>query len=332
MSQPKVSAVTSCYRAEKYIKVFLEKLPEQTFFDDIQIVMDHNEPSEYELECIKDFQSRYPGKIKHLTRDKVVGYSVSINTCFEAADGEFLAIWNMDDLRTPNSIEKQYEALAETDDVGLVYGDTYTVSRFGETQGKKNKPLIAPAEWKRSMVGGPHFMFRKSLCEKAGLYDEQFVSGADFDFCIRLAMHTKFKYIPVTTGYFLCAHEGLSTRADTTQPVERTVIELRYGIYDKILYEYLPGAARYNIPYILQKGEWRHITDYVPDWQETLYENAAPWLYKGLCKEALLKELRPLPARIIRECKEVSRKVIGAEKYNILKSYYHNMRKTLGRS
>ncbi|CAK7052242.1 MAG: hypothetical protein DELT_01095 [Desulfovibrio sp.] len=321
MDTPKVSTVTSCYRADKYIKRFLEELPQQTFFEHTQFVMDHNEPSDYELNCVRDFQEKHPGKLKHLIRDTVVPYGVSINTCFEAADAQFLAIWNMDDLRTPDSLEKQYAAICDNSEIGVVYGDTYAVSAFGEKKGVKSSAPLAPEERFRSFVCGPHFMFRKSLCEKVGLYDEQFISGADFDFCIRLAFYCDFKYLATPTGYFLSASEGLSTRPNSTQPVERTVIELRYGIYDKIQYGHLAAASSYTIPYLLQKGEWVHIRQFVPEWQELLQENSARWLAAGLVKSSALA--------VKAQTKNQIRRFIGDSRYFRLKSLYASIKKKL---
>ena len=54
MKKPLVSVITSCYKAEKYLPLYLESLLKQTFFDNIEVVMDHNEPAEAELLLIKE--------------------------------------------------------------------------------------------------------------------------------------------------------------------------------------------------------------------------------------------------------------------------------------
>ena len=79
------------------------------------------------------------------------------------------------------------------------------------------------------MILGPYFMFRKSILEKSGVFDEQLVQGADYDLALRLAFNGKGLHIPFNLGYYLNDGHGLST-GSRKQPIERTVIELRYGV------------------------------------------------------------------------------------------------------
>jgi len=52
---PKVSTITPCYKMEKYIQGFLEHLPSQTILNDIEIVLDHNEPTDDEIKLINEY-------------------------------------------------------------------------------------------------------------------------------------------------------------------------------------------------------------------------------------------------------------------------------------
>ncbi len=99
--RPMVSTLTSCYKGERYLPLFLEQVPKQTAFDRLEIVIDLNEPSKEELRLVNDFQDKYPGHLKYDIQEKVVTYSASWNNCIRMASGEYLAIWNLDDLRTP---------------------------------------------------------------------------------------------------------------------------------------------------------------------------------------------------------------------------------------
>ena len=104
------------------------------------------------------------------------------------------------------------------------------------------------------MVLGPFFMFRKSILEKCKAFDEQLVSGADYDLAIRLAYNGKGMHIPHNSGYYLNEGMGASTRPNSKQPLERTVIEMRYGI--PVIEPRLENAAReYDIENIHIDGE-----------------------------------------------------------------------------
>ena len=99
------------------------------------------------------------------------------------------------------------------------------------------------------MILGPFFMFRKSALKKAGMFDEQLMSGADYDLALRLAFNGKGLHIPFNLGYYLNDGHGLST-GSRKQPIERTVIELRYGV--RVLEPNLvPETREYDVENII---------------------------------------------------------------------------------
>lgn len=257
---------------KKYIKLFLEKLPEQTMFDQLQVVLDYNEPSDEELALVKQFNSKYPGKVKLLVTDPVIPIGTSMNKCIENADGEYVCIWNVDDLRTHHSIEVMAKALDENPDADFVYGNYTIVGSFGSKDGSYlNTAVPNEREYTRGMVIGPFFMFRKSILKKTGLFDEQLVSGADFDLAVRIGIHGKGIHITDHIGYYLNEGAGASTRPDSKQPLERTVVELRYGIMDKFNRwgrPYEEKAREYDIDHIIVGGEKIPVSSIVPEYDK----------------------------------------------------------------
>lgn len=245
--------------------------------------MDHNEPTQQELEWVGRFQQKYPGRLKHIIVDKVDPLGISWNRCISQASGEFLTIWNVDDWRTPYSIAQQAAVLLENPDIDIVYGNYRKVSSFGATEGTLVSHLHIPlSELTKSMILGPFFMFRKSLCEKAGYFDEQLLSGADYDLAVRLALHGRAAMVGGELGYYLDEGLGASTRPNSWQTIERTVIELRYAIYNKLDYGYLPMAMFYNIPYILNFGNWVPVQKFVPDYEKFMFDRTNNWFAAGL--------------------------------------------------
>ena len=248
----KVSSITPCFNMERYMEGFLENLSTQTH-KDLEIVMDHNNPSGREMEMIEKYQETNDNLL-HIKVDGVDPIGISMNRCIEYATGDYLCIWNVDDLRTPDSIEVMAKALDDNPDVDFVYGNYHVVPSFGSKEGH----IVDEAgkeEWlKIGMILGPFFMFRKSAIEKAGVFDEQLVSGADYDLALRLAFNGKGMHIPNILGYYLNEGMGASTRPDSKQPLERTVIELRYGI--RILEPRLvPQTRVYDVENIIVDGK-----------------------------------------------------------------------------
>ena len=116
----KVSTITPCYNMSKYMKGFLDNLSTQTH-KDLEIVLDHNDPSDEEVKLVEEYNDEYDN-ILHIKVEGVDPIGTSMNRCIEYATGEYLCIWNVDDLRTPDSIEVMAKALDENPDVDFVYG------------------------------------------------------------------------------------------------------------------------------------------------------------------------------------------------------------------
>ena len=248
----KVSTITPCYNMSKYMKGFLDNLSTQTH-KDLEIVLDHNDPSDEEVKLVEDYNEQYDN-ILHIKVEGVDPIGTSMNRCIEYATGDYLCIWNVDDLRTPESIEVMAKALDDNPDVDFVYGNYTIVPNFGGTQGQYVDETGREDELTTGMILGPYFMFRKSILEKSGVFDEQLVQGADYDLALRLAFNGKGLHLPINLGYYLNEGLGQSTKPDSKQPVERTVIELRYDI--RVLEPQLvPYTKTYDIENIIVDEE-----------------------------------------------------------------------------
>jgi hypothetical protein len=107
-------------------------------------------------------------------------------------------------------------------------------------------------------------MWRKSIHETIGYYDEQFKCVADFDFQIRAALHFPFVKTQEPLGIYLedqphkLSYNGLS---DT----ERNIVYLRYGVYQHLNLALLRQAKeRYKQNKLLFFDEWRDFTEQTP--------------------------------------------------------------------
>ena len=248
----KVSTITPCYNMSKYMKGFLDNLSTQTH-KDLEIVLDHNEPTDEEIMLVEDYNKKHDN-IFHIQVEGVDPIGISMNRCIEFASGDYLCIWNVDDLRTPDSIEVMAKALDENPDVDFVYGNYVIVPNFGGTEGQYVDETGREDELTTGMILGPYFMFRKSILEKSGVFDEQLVQGADYDLALRLAFNGKGLHLPINLGYYLNEGLGQSTKPNSKQPIERTVIELRYNI--RVLEPHLvPETREYDVMNIIVDDE-----------------------------------------------------------------------------
>lgn len=256
----KVSTITPCYKMGKYLKTFLDELPNQTYFDKLEIILDHNEPSEEEKQLVSSYNYH---NVNHIVIDKVDPIGVSMNRCINRAKGEYLCIWNVDDLRTPNSIELMAKTLDDNPDVDFCYGNYIVVSSFKATHGYLVDESGKEDLLTKGMILGPFFMFRKTALQKSGLFDEQLLSGADFDLALRLAFNGKGMHIPEILGFYLNEGLGASTKPNSKQPLERTVIELRYGL-NILEPQYIEDAKKYTIDSISIDNNKINVKTFLP--------------------------------------------------------------------
>jgi len=70
-------------------------------------------------------------------------------------------------------------------------------------------------------------------------------------------------FFPDMLGYYLNEGLGQSTKSDTKQPIERTAIEIRYGV--RILDQGLIGKAKtiYDLDNIIVDEEKTPVSNYV---------------------------------------------------------------------
>lgn len=276
MVRPKISIVLSLYRAERFLRLYFENVLEQSVADAIELSIVHNDPTEGERAIIDEFETRL--RMVRCERPRESLYA-SWNRAITQSTGEYLVCWNPDDLRTKNSLENMVRTLDNDPECGWTYGD-FSVSRvFGLREGRR----ITTPEWSRELgsrgaIGGPFFMWRRSLVSTVGWFDEQFFSGGDFDYTVRLSLASRGARTHGMLGYYLDEGSGLSTSGEL-QPIERTAIQLRYGLYETLDWHYLHPALRFRATYLLQPGErWIAIENNVAEYDHLIASRrSAAW-------------------------------------------------------
>lgn len=301
-----VSAIVPAYRTEPYLDTFLKSIKKQTILESLEVVLDLNQPSTKELEIVKKHQGLLGNNLKIILNQEVNSISASMNNAIFNASGQFIAIWNVDDLRTPNSLECQLEIFLSDPSVICAIGPYKKISKFKDTDG----PIVHERDLSRETVLsgmhlGPFYMFPKSITDKIGFFDEQLRSGGDFDFAIRLARTGKVLSSDALLGWYLDAGLGASTRPNSLQPVERTVIELRYGIFHKINSEFIPSTYRYSIPNIFFKGKLFPVENYFENYSNYMENRLEQFkLQKNRKFNSMLRKILEKPRQFLRHVLE----------------------------
>lgn len=270
-----VSILTSCYRGEPYLEGYFEAVLAQTIIEQVEVVLVHNDPTPAEDAIVERVMNEHPGLVRRIVVPRE-NASRSVNRAWTAARGVYVALWNVDDVRLRDSLERQARTLEESPDAVLAYGDMVTVRHYGDIEGE----YITEAEFERSRFmrgcfGGTFPMWRRDASETVGPFDEQLRSGWDFDMLVRCAATGRVVKATGVLGRFLNAGAGLSTASGGLQPTERTVIELRYGALDKVDRRYLARASRYRVGELLVGEDWIPVGRFVPGLEDMLAQAEA---------------------------------------------------------
>jgi len=132
------------------------------------------------------------------------------------ARADFIANANIDDHRNPEILEMHARALEENPGVDLVYSDFYISDRPRRFEESSACYLHAKGEFSlrntEMCQPGPFPMWRKSVHDKYGYFDESYKSAGDWEFWCRL-VHAGvfFKRIPGISGTFYGNPTGLSS-------------------------------------------------------------------------------------------------------------------------
>jgi glycosyltransferase involved in cell wall biosynthesis len=275
---PRVSLLASTYRSEGFLPTWFESIQSQTLWPETELIIVANDPSPAEDRLLQSFSDRHQ-QVSVLTVDREPLYR-SWNRAVAASSAPLLGIANVDDLRMPKGLETQAESMEANRDALFCYGSYASSTEFPPpalTEAVVEAPEFDTEEFTRSMLLGPFFIWRRSKDSTTRYFDEQLKVGGDFDLAIRLALNGSGIRVAENLGWYYNGGSGLSTGGEA-QPVERTVIELRYGIYDKLDFRYVPQAVEYVIPQLLQPGDtWLPVADVVPDYESFLRDRQERW-------------------------------------------------------
>ncbi|ARV57668.1 glycosyl transferase family A [Nostocales cyanobacterium HT-58-2] len=224
---PKVSVIIPAYNAMPYLKEAVESALKQTLTDfEVLIVDDGSSDGTVEwVSQIKDPRVR-------LISQQNQGSSGARNTGITAAQGEYIALLDADDIWEPTKLEKQVRYLEENPAVGLV--DTWTV--LIDQQGKSTgRVVVSYAEgddvWKQLVQfktvcccdSTP--LIRRSCFEKVGLFNQELPFLEDLDMWIRLASDYRFAAIKEPLVRYRQHPGSKSTNCQGTLEAFRTIIE-----------------------------------------------------------------------------------------------------------
>lgn len=249
----KISIITSLYNCSEFLPGYFKAVDEIVNKHECEFLLLHNAPKQDEINIIEKYIKNKPWFHHIIIKERESLYT-TWNRGIKMSQGEFCAVWNVDDIREPESLLFQKLALENNPNSDIAFGDIWGTKIYGKI---KHKLYFHPT-WSedkkafmyRHMIGCFPF-WRKSVHNKIHFFEEQLKLVADLDFQIRVARISSFEKVIEPSGYYL---EDSSTKLSSNsklQTIERNVVNLRYGNFNLLNLVFIyPAIKNYRIFYI----------------------------------------------------------------------------------
>lgn len=189
----KATVVIPLYNLAQYVGQTIDSVLRQTCGDfEIIIVDDCSTDDSF---AVAQEYAKKDGRIRLLQREKNGGVSAAFNTGLRVAKGDYVCPLSADDLLEPWMLEKQSAYLDEHPGIAAVFGLPIAMSVDGieiDCDTKFSRPSNrSRMEWYSRLLEGNCLMgqtmlFRRSLVEKLGYWDESLTAGNDIDWFVRV--------------------------------------------------------------------------------------------------------------------------------------------------
>lgn len=223
MKKYKCSIYCSLFKGEKFIQGYIEDMLRQTIFSDIEFVLLNCDSPENEEKYLLPLYQKYDN-IKYVKLDSDPGLYQAWNIAIGLCSSDIIGNWNIDDRKSPNSIEILYNRLLKKPNIDVVYGITY-VSHIANEKYEQNEynliyPYLPHSLENLLRNNSPHCMplWRKSLHDRFGYFDESYISAADGEFWLRCAFGgAKIELVNHPVGLYYENPTGRSTNPEHLQ-------------------------------------------------------------------------------------------------------------------
>ena len=185
---PLISIILPTYNGSKFLRQSLDSCINQTYPHWELIIVD--DCSTDDTPAIITEYAQQETRIRAIRHETNRGIAGGLNTGFANAKGDYLTWTSDDNLYYPNALEEMVAILNTHPHIGVVYADM----RHIDDDGNFIRDIIHldSDELAIRCVIGACFLYRRTVYETIGDYDEQLKLSQDYDFWLRVAM--KFKY------------------------------------------------------------------------------------------------------------------------------------------
>lgn len=212
----RVAVIVSLYKAERFLAPMMENLLGQTAYrrGEVEILLIDSASPQNERRILAPYLERCEHLFYGRTPERETLYG-SFNRAIRHSRAPYVMNLDVDNRLRPDAIDIFAEALDLRPDVGLVYGNQF-VGQFQNEGfhnhvrfGRLHRPRFSRDMMLHKFYFGSEMMWRKSLHDEIGYYDDSFVVAADYEMVCRYATVTDFLHVDRFFGLYLKNLQGV---------------------------------------------------------------------------------------------------------------------------
>lgn len=242
---------------ELFLREMIQSVIDQTYGKWELCMADGSDEAHRDVEKICRQYMRKDQRIKYRKIEKNLGISGNTNACLDMATGEYIGLFDHDDLLHPAALHEVMRAICEKD-ADFIYTDENT---FHKTPADAFCPHFKPDFAPDTLRGNNyicHFTaFKKELLDKTGAFRPEYDGSQDYDMVLRLTeVASQIVHIPKIL-YYWRAHknsvaDSVEAKPYVIQAAHRAICKHmeRVGLEGEVLDTVVPSI--YRIHYKIQ--------------------------------------------------------------------------------
>ncbi len=232
-SAPFVSAIVSTYNNERFMEGRLRDLVAQTLGERLEIIVVDSCSQQNEGAIVKRFMAKHPN-IRYIRTEERERIYQAWNRGIRAARGQYITNANTDDRLRPDALEILAGELEANPKMALVYADFFITNTENEEfhahtrTGYSIKPDFAPDIMLDGCHMGPQPMWRRSLHDELGWFDESLFAAGDYEFWCRVATRHPMLHVQEFLGLYLHNAAGICNSNSSRTEQETAQVRAKY--------------------------------------------------------------------------------------------------------
>jgi glycosyltransferase involved in cell wall biosynthesis len=230
----------SSYNHGKYLSEAIESVLNQTF-SDLELVIVDDYSTDNSREIIESYQAK-DTRVKAIFHPKNFGIARTANDTIKVASGKFIAFISSDDVWFPNKLERQIQALENSQDM-IVWADGEVINSAGTSIGLKvTTRMNAPAHrsgnlfeelLRDDIIFGQTVIMKREFVNDSS-FNESFHYVNDHLFFVEQAKNHQFLFLDESLAKYRIHGNNVSLKNEELWNKEKILIRKlflkRYGL------------------------------------------------------------------------------------------------------